>query len=173
MPGTTYDIILGGPRPFPVPMNFRPGYDMNYVRSYQQELRYSSELMIEMTQIEMQYDGLSVIGSHETPQQWALRVRGALQKLLSTREYSFYHMYCLYASTGNARMATENSYLTYYRPSVHKSQMAICFDCWKLVRISDVKPKKTYFSGWRRYGYEVKSEDLMKLHLDNECSKAK
>ena len=51
--------------------------------------------------------------------------------------------------------------------------MAICFDCWKLVKITDVKPKKTYFSGWRRYGYEIKSEDLMKYHWDNECSKAK
>ncbi len=51
--------------------------------------------------------------------------------------------------------------------------MAICFDCWKLVKITDVKPKKTYFSGWRRYGYEIKSSDLMKYHWDNECSKAK
>ena len=51
--------------------------------------------------------------------------------------------------------------------------MAICFDCWKLVKITDVKPRKTYFSGWRRYGYEVKPEDLMKFYLDNECYKAK
>ncbi|RGB28441.1 hypothetical protein C1646_819106 [Rhizophagus diaphanus] len=49
--------------------------------------------------------------------------------------------------------------------------MAICFDCWKLVEITDVKPKKTYFSGWRRYGYEIKPEDLMIHHWDNECFK--
>jgi len=51
--------------------------------------------------------------------------------------------------------------------------MAICFDCWKLVKITDIKLKKTYFNGWRRYGYEIKSEDLMKYHWDNEYSKAK
>ena len=49
--------------------------------------------------------------------------------------------------------------------------MAICFDCWKLVKITDEKPKKTYFSGWRRYGYEIKPEDLMKHHWDNKCFK--
>jgi len=49
--------------------------------------------------------------------------------------------------------------------------MAICFDCWKLVKIPDVKPKKTYFDGWRRYGYEIKPEDLMKHHWNNSCFK--
>ena len=49
--------------------------------------------------------------------------------------------------------------------------MAICFDCWKLVEITDEKPKKTYFSGWRRYGYEIKPEDLMKHHWDNSYFK--
>ncbi|GBC04946.1 hypothetical protein RclHR1_05970003 [Rhizophagus clarus] len=61
----------------------------------------------------------------------------------------------------------------YHRPNIHNSKMAICFDCWKLAKIPDVKPKKTYFTGWRRYGYEIKPEDLMKYHWDNECSKAK
>ena len=51
--------------------------------------------------------------------------------------------------------------------------MAICFDCWKLVKITDIKPKKTYFGGWRRYGYKIKSKDLLKYHWDNECFKAK
>ncbi|RIA83344.1 hypothetical protein C1645_833988 [Glomus cerebriforme] len=32
--------------------------------------------------------------------------------------------------------------------------MAICFDCWKLVKITEVKPKKVYYNGWRRWGYE-------------------
>ncbi|RGB24679.1 hypothetical protein C1646_772734 [Rhizophagus diaphanus] len=39
--------------------------------------------------------------------------------------------------------------------------------------IINIKPKKTYFSGWRRYRYEIKSEDLMKYHWDNKYSKAK
>ena len=30
-----------------------------------------------------------------------------------------------------------------------------------------------YFGGWCRYGYEVKSEDLMQYYWNNECSKAK
>ncbi|RIA85573.1 hypothetical protein C1645_830577 [Glomus cerebriforme] len=34
----------------------------------------------------------------------------------------------------------------------------------KLVKIPDVKPKKTYFNGWQRYGYEIKPEDLIKHH---------
>ena len=51
--------------------------------------------------------------------------------------------------------------------------MAICFDCWKLVKITDVKPRKVYWNGWRRWGYEIESEDLMKNHWDNDCPKAK
>ncbi|PKY46621.1 hypothetical protein RhiirA4_461531 [Rhizophagus irregularis] len=47
--------------------------------------------------------------------------RAPLQELLSKRKYSLYHVYCLFASFG---------------PSVHKSQMAICFKCWKLVKIT-------------------------------------
>ena len=49
--------------------------------------------------------------------------------------------------------------------------MTICFDYWKLVEITNVKPKKTYFNGWRRYGYEIKPEDLMKHHWNNSCFK--
>ncbi|CAG8748122.1 16641_t:CDS:1, partial [Dentiscutata heterogama] len=52
----------------------------------------------------------------------------------------------------------------YRRPRVHKSEMAICFDCWKLVRITEVKPRKVYFDGCHRWGYEVESQDLMKNH---------
>ena len=50
--------------------------------------------------------------------------------------------------------------------------MAICFKCWKLVKITEVKPRKEYFNGWCRWGYEIKSEDLMKDHQDNSCFKA-
>ncbi|GBB83622.1 hypothetical protein RclHR1_10310005 [Rhizophagus clarus] len=63
--------------------------------------------------------------------------------------------------------------IDYHRPNIHNSKIAICFDCWKLAKIPDVKPKKTYFAGWKRYGYEIKPEDLMKHHWNNECSKAK
>ena len=43
------------------------------------------------------------IRSHESPQQWANRVRGPLQELLSKREYSLYHVYCLFASFGQLK----------------------------------------------------------------------
>jgi hypothetical protein len=51
--------------------------------------------------------------------------------------------------------------------------MAICFKCWKLVKITEVKSRKVYYDEWRRWGYEIKSEDLMKDHWDNSCFKAK
>jgi hypothetical protein len=51
--------------------------------------------------------------------------------------------------------------------------MAIYFDCWKLVKITDVEPKKIYFSGWRRYEYQLKPEDLIKHHWDHSCFKDK
>ncbi|PKY23948.1 hypothetical protein RhiirB3_438334 [Rhizophagus irregularis] len=73
----------------------------------------------------------------------------------------------------NNRPGYDMKYVSAYIPRINKSNMAIWFDCWKLVKITDIKPKKTYFSGWRRYGYEIKSEDLMKYHWNNECSKAK
>ncbi|CAB4411241.1 unnamed protein product [Rhizophagus irregularis] len=59
----------------------------------------------------------------------------------------------------------------YRRPSVHKSQMAICFKCWKLVKITEVEPRKEYYSGWGRWGYEVESKDLMKDHWNYSCFK--
>ncbi|RGB22433.1 hypothetical protein C1646_776106 [Rhizophagus diaphanus] len=100
---------------------------------------------------------------------WAVSVRIQLQELLANQRFSVYHQHCLFAGFGNGKMVNSN----YYWLRINKSNMAICFDCWKLVKITDIKPKKTYFSGWHRYGYEIKSEDLMKYHWDNECSKAK
>jgi hypothetical protein len=91
---------------------------------------------------------------------------------------SYYHVFCLFGSSGQGVTKTYyDNYkgrevaIGYYRPNIHNCKMAICFDCWKLVEITDVKPKKTYFSGWRRYRYEIKPENLMKYHWDNECSK--
>jgi hypothetical protein len=139
-----------------------------------------NERIKEVVEIEKQYDYLSIIRPHETPQQWAFRIRGALQELLSKREYSLYHVYCLFASFGQGKNKTFYDYNIdglrdipheYRRPSVHKSQMAICFKCWKLIKITEVEPRKVYYDGWRRGGYEVKSEDLMKHHWDNSCFK--
>ncbi|RIA84912.1 hypothetical protein C1645_831569 [Glomus cerebriforme] len=50
--------------------------------------------------------------------------------------------------------------------------MAICFKCWKLVKITEIEPKKEYYSGWRRWVYEVESKDLMKNHRNYSCFKA-
>ncbi|PKC52237.1 hypothetical protein RhiirA1_481973 [Rhizophagus irregularis] len=59
----------------------------------------------------------------------------------------------------------------YRRLSVYKSQMAICFKCWKLVKITEVESRKEYYSGWERWAYEVESKDLMKNHWYNLYSK--
>jgi hypothetical protein len=60
----------------PNPVNLRPGYGLDYVINNHQ--------IVKMNKIEKQYDYLSIIiRPHETPQQWANRVRGALQELLS------------------------------------------------------------------------------------------
>ena len=32
----------------------------------------------------------------------------------------------------------------YHRPNIHSCKMAICFDCWKLVEITDIKPKDIF-----------------------------
>ncbi|PKK58918.1 hypothetical protein RhiirC2_795565, partial [Rhizophagus irregularis] len=93
------------------------------------------------------------------------------------QEYSLYHVYCLFASFGQVKSTTYyvngdlcSTPFEYRRPSVHKSQMAICFKCWKLVKITEVEPRKEYYSGWGRWVYEVESEDLMKDHWNNSCS---
>ncbi|RIB20192.1 hypothetical protein C2G38_2179926 [Gigaspora rosea] len=57
--------------------------------------------------------------------QWAVRVRGTVQTLLAEKYWSIYHVHCLYAGFGE-RIETDDGY---YRPRIHKSQMAICFDC--------------------------------------------
>ena len=160
------------------PVNLRPGYDMKHVANY-----YNgglNERIKEVVEIEKQYDYLSIIRPYETPQQWANRVRVPLQELLSSREYSLYHVYSLFASFGQVESKTfygngdlYEDHFGYRRPSIHKSQMAICFKCWKLIKIAEVKPRKVYYNGWGRWVYEVKSEDLMKNHWDCSCFKAK
>ncbi|CAB5371428.1 unnamed protein product [Rhizophagus irregularis] len=179
MPGAMVKIILDKiyNKTVPKPINLRPGYDMEHVFNGPQTDEYRYEKVVE---IEKQYDYLSIIRPHETPQQWADRIRGSLQELLSKREYSVYHVYCLFASFGQLKSKTFNvngelfeDHFRYRRPSVHKSQMAICFKCWKLVKITEVEPRKVYYSGWGRWAYEVESEDLMKNHWNYSCFKAK
>ena len=140
MPGAMVKIILDNVynKTVPRPINLRPGYDMEHVFNCRpQTVNYRYEKVVE---IKKQYDHLSIIRPHETPQQWANRIRGPLQELLSKREYSLYHMYCLFASFGQLKSKTfyvngelYEDHFRYRRPSVHKSQMAICFKCWKLV----------------------------------------
>jgi hypothetical protein len=178
MPGAMVKIILDKiyNKTVPKPINLCPGYDMEHVfNSCHQTDNYRYEKVVE---IEKQYDYLSIIRPHETPQQWANRVRGSLQELLSKQGYSLYHVYCLFASFGQLKSKTFyvngelfEDHFRYRRPSVHKSQMAICFKCWKLVKITKVEPRKEYYSGWGRWAYEVVSEDLMKDHWNNSCSK--
>ena len=96
-----------------------------------------------------------------------------MQELLSKQEYSLYHVYSFFASFGQEKNKTFYDYdidglrdipHEYHKPSVHKNQIAICFKCWKLIKITEVEPRKVYYDGWRRWAYEVKSEDLMKNH---------
>src|SRR4051794_33200621 len=180
MPGAMIKIILDNiyNKTVPRPINLRPGYDMEHVfKYYPQTDNYRYEKVVE---IEKQYDYLSIIRPHETPQQWANRVRGPLQELLSKQEYSLYHVYCLFTSFGQVKSTTYyvngdlcSTPFEYRRPSVHKSQMAICFKCWKLVKITEVEPRKVYYSGWGRWAHEVESEDLMKNHWNYSCFKTK
>jgi hypothetical protein len=156
MPGQMVKIILDNiyNKAVPKPINLRPGYDLKHVHNVQ---TYNDTYRLEkVVEIERQYDYLSIIRPHETPQQWAFRIRGALQELLSKREYSLYHVYCLFASFGQGKNKTFYDYNIdglrdipheYRRPSVHKSQMAICFKCWKLIKITEVEPRKVYYYG--------------------------
>ena len=153
MPGTTIKIILDSDynKKIPKPINLRPGYDMEHVFNYYPQTdNYRYEKIVE---IEKQYDHLSIIRSNETLQQWAVRIRTPLQELLSSREYSIYHVYCFFSSFEQEVTKTfyDNIPYEYCRPSIHESQMAICFKCWKLVKITEVKPRKVYYDGWCRW----------------------
>jgi hypothetical protein len=51
--------------------------------------------------------------------------------------------------------------------------MAICFGCWKLIKIDDVNPKKSFHFTRKRYFDRLVPSDLMINHWDNECDKLK
>ncbi|GBC05315.1 hypothetical protein RclHR1_06170019 [Rhizophagus clarus] len=129
----------------PKPINHRPGYDIEYIRNtYQFPFPDKFEKMIEVEKI---YDNLSIISLYETPQQWAIRVRNTLQVLIAEGYESYYHLFCLFGSSGQGITKTYYSIyegrelvIGYHRPNIHNSKMAIY---------------------------------LMKHHWDNECSKAK
>ncbi len=136
MPGLMVKIILDNiyNKAVPKPINLHPGYDMKHVANYYHG--HINEQFKKVVEIEKQYDYLSIIRPHETPQQWVNHVRGSLQELLSSREYSLYHVYSLFASFGQVKSKTYyvndelyEDYFGYHRPSIHKSQMAICFKC--------------------------------------------
>ncbi|CAB5341984.1 unnamed protein product [Rhizophagus irregularis] len=47
------------------------------------------------------------------------------------------------------------------------------YDTCMGLKITDIKPKKTYFNGWHKHRYKIKSKNLMKHHWNTECSKVK
>jgi len=118
-------------------INNRPGYDMKYIKSYIYKyfgINDYQQFFDKLFEIERQYDTLSVIRPNETPQQWAIRVRVPLQELVSEKKRSVYHVHCLYGGFGNSKLVDHD----YYRPRIHKTHMAICLDCWKLIQVNDV-----------------------------------
>ncbi|RIB04775.1 hypothetical protein C2G38_2221457 [Gigaspora rosea] len=153
-------------------INNRPGYDMKYVESYIYKycgINDYQRFFDELFETERRYDTLSVIRSNETPQQWAIRVRVSLQELVSEKKRSVYHAHALFLAFGKGKFVDHD----YYRPRIHKTRMAICLNCWKLIQVNDVKPKKVYASAIYRYIEKIEPADLMKQHWDYSCSKAK
>jgi len=163
-------IIDKKDKTLPKPYINRPGFDMKYAVSY--ILHYGGTYANKLNQIfdnERLFDTLSTIKQNETPVQWAIRVRIPLQNLLSAGKFSVYHRYCLFMSYGKGKFVNFN----YYRPRIHKSHMAICFDCWKLIKIDDVNPKKLFHFTRQRYVDYLEPKDLMQEHWDYECNKPK
>ncbi|CAG8489029.1 3407_t:CDS:2 [Cetraspora pellucida] len=46
------------------------------------------------------------------------------------------------------------------KPSIYKIHMAICFGCWKLIKIDDIQPKKSFHFTRRRYVDHLKKPEL-------------
>ena len=161
-PNKCIDIILDNDynKIVSKPTNLRPGYDIEYIRNRYGFL-YPGQFE-KMVEVEKIYDNLSIISSYKTPQQWAIRVKDTLQALITEGHRSYYHVFCLFGSSGQGvTKIYYNGYegrevaIGYHRPNIHNSKMAICFNCWKLVKITDEKPKKTYFSGCGDMGMTV------------------
>ena len=99
-PGKFIDIILDEVynKSVPKPINLRPGYDIEYIRNRYGFL-YPGQFE-KMVEVEKKYDNLSIISSYETPQQWAIRVKDALQALITEGHKSYYHVFCFFGSFG-------------------------------------------------------------------------
>ncbi|RHZ55612.1 hypothetical protein Glove_413g19 [Diversispora epigaea] len=153
MSGLNISIIIDKKAKSQKLINNRPGYDMRYVNSY--ILNYCGindlqRFFDELFETERQYDILSVIRPFETLKQWAIRVRVPLQELVSEKKRSVYHVHCLYGGFGNSKLVNHD----YYRPRIHKANVAICLDCMKLIHVDN-------------------PEDLIQKHWDHECNKPK
>ncbi|PKK66738.1 hypothetical protein RhiirC2_784407 [Rhizophagus irregularis] len=104
----------------------------------------------------------------QSPMQWGLQVKTTLQSLLSPKEYSIYHTFCLFAKYGKVEF--DKSYHEYYHPKIHKNNLAICFRCWKPFQVNEIKPTKSYHHGWHRFIELIEAKDMMQGHWDQECS---
>ncbi|RHZ57899.1 hypothetical protein Glove_382g49 [Diversispora epigaea] len=125
-------------RTLPKPFNIRPGYDMRYNISY--ILHYDRTYGNKLNQIfdnEKLFDNLSIVKLNETVIQRTIQVRVSSQNLLNAGKFSVYHQLCLFLSFGQGKFVNSN----YRRLRIYKNHMAICFGCWKLVKIDDIQPK--------------------------------
>ncbi|RHZ45688.1 hypothetical protein Glove_661g57 [Diversispora epigaea] len=151
-------------RTLPKPFNIHPGFDMKYVNSYIQNyfgINDHQRFFDTLFDNERLFDTLSTIKQNKTPVQWGIRVRVPLQNLLNAGKFSVYHRYALFESFGQGKLIN----FDYRRPRIHKSHMAICFGCWKLIKIDDVHPKKSFHFTRQRY--------VDRLVPNNECDKPK
>ncbi len=114
----------------PKSVNNHPEFDINYLRTYVINYNsYYANQFKKVLEVKKWYDNLSIIRSHEISQQWAIHVRVVLQALITEKKKeSFYHVFCLFISFKQGYQSKDILY-NYHRPSVHKSRMAICFDC--------------------------------------------
>ena len=108
MSGFSVNIILDKEynKVVPKPINNRPGYDMRYISAYIRNYSYGTDLE-KIIKMEKLYDNLSIIRSRETPQQWAVRVRGTVQILLAKKYWSVYHVHCLYSGFGENKVTDD------------------------------------------------------------------
>ena len=83
----------------PKPTNLHSGYEIEYIKNYYAYISYSTPFDFEKAlEAEKNFDNLSIIRSHETPQQWTDWVRSTLQILINEKYSSYYHVFCLFGS---------------------------------------------------------------------------
>ncbi|CAG8658658.1 7111_t:CDS:2, partial [Diversispora eburnea] len=90
--------------------------------------------------------------------------RVPLQELVSEKKRSVYHVHCLFGAFGNSKLVDHD----YFRPRIHKANVAICLDCMKLIYVDNVKPTKTFHYARNRYVEIIEPKDLMINHWNNE-----